>query len=176
MRQGVCGVDVGVCGGWVSRWVGGCGCVRACVRARVRTCVCVCGCVCLCVCVLICVHVQMRMPRKGYTLFRGQCLSLLLFLAYQLCTFACVCVIFRVGQNRIYTPYTKYIWWFPCQKYRIHTVYIWFWPTLYIRYWPTLVICNERANCQNTHKHISTHIHANVHTKTHCIATGRRVT
>ena len=102
MRQGVCGVDVGVCGGWVSRWVGGCGCVRACVRARVRTCVCVCGCVCLCVCVLICVHVQMRMPRKGYTLFRGQCLSLLLFLAYQLCTFACVCVIFRVGQNRIY--------------------------------------------------------------------------
>ena len=22
-----------------------------------------------------------------------------------------------------------YIWWFPCQKYRIHTVYIWFWPT-----------------------------------------------
>jgi len=27
-----------------------------------------------------------------------------------------------------------YIWWFPCQKYRIHTVYIWSWPTLYIRY------------------------------------------
>jgi len=22
------------------------------------------------------------------------------------------------------------IWWFPCQKYRIYTVYIWFWPTL----------------------------------------------
>ena len=25
-----------------------------------------------------------------------------------------------------------YIWWFPCQKYRIHTVYIWFLPTLHI--------------------------------------------
>jgi len=25
-----------------------------------------------------------------------------------------------------------YIWWFPCQKYRICTVYIWFWPTLFI--------------------------------------------
>jgi hypothetical protein len=25
-----------------------------------------------------------------------------------------------------------YIWWFPCQEYRIYTVYIWFWPTLYI--------------------------------------------
>ena len=23
-----------------------------------------------------------------------------------------------------------YIWWFSCQKYRIYTVYIWFWPTL----------------------------------------------
>jgi hypothetical protein len=23
-----------------------------------------------------------------------------------------------------------YIWWFPCQKYRIYTVHIWFWPTL----------------------------------------------
>ena len=25
-----------------------------------------------------------------------------------------------------------YIWWFSCQKYRIYTVYIWFWPTLLI--------------------------------------------
>ena len=24
------------------------------------------------------------------------------------------------------------MWWFPCQKKRIHTVCIWFWPTLYI--------------------------------------------
>jgi hypothetical protein len=40
-----------------------------------------------------------------------------------------VTFISRVGQNRIYTPY---IWWIPCQKYRICTVYIWFWPTLFI--------------------------------------------
>jgi len=25
-----------------------------------------------------------------------------------------------------------YIWWFPCQKHRIYTVYVWFWPTLNI--------------------------------------------
>jgi len=25
-----------------------------------------------------------------------------------------------------------YIWLFPCQKYRIYTVYIWFWPTLHM--------------------------------------------
>ena len=25
-----------------------------------------------------------------------------------------------------------YIWWFPCQKYHIYTVYIWFWPTQYM--------------------------------------------
>jgi hypothetical protein len=24
-----------------------------------------------------------------------------------------------------------YIWWFPCQQYRIYTAYIWFWPTLF---------------------------------------------
>jgi len=30
---------------------------------------------------------------------------------------------------RIYTPYT---WWFLSQKYRMYTVYIWFWPSLYI--------------------------------------------
>jgi hypothetical protein len=23
-------------------------------------------------------------------------------------------------------------WWFPCQQYRIYTVYIWFWPTLIV--------------------------------------------
>jgi hypothetical protein len=32
-----------------------------------------------------------------------------------------------------------YIWWFPCQKYRIHTVYIWFWPTLII-YTPYMTV------------------------------------
>ena len=25
-----------------------------------------------------------------------------------------------------------YIWWLSCQKYRIYTVYIWFWPTLHV--------------------------------------------
>ena len=52
----------------------------------------------------------------------------------------------RVNQNHIHidgvyiglvrTVYIQRIWpyirWFPCQKYRIYTVYIWFWPTLYI--------------------------------------------
>ena len=36
----------------------------------------------------------------------------------------------RVGQNRICTRIWLYIWRFPCQKYRIYTVYIWFWPSL----------------------------------------------
>ena len=30
----------------------------------------------------------------------------------------------RVSQNRTYAPYWPYSWSFPCQKYRIHTVYI----------------------------------------------------
>jgi hypothetical protein len=46
------------------------------------------------------------------------------------------CIVLRVGQNRINTPYmTVYLvisLWFPCQKYRIYTVYIWFWPTLIV--------------------------------------------
>ena len=38
----------------------------------------------------------------------------------------------RVGQNPVYMHHIwPYIWWFPCQKYRIYTVYIWFWPTLH---------------------------------------------
>jgi hypothetical protein len=35
----------------------------------------------------------------------------------------------RTVYIRIYTPYT---WWFLSQKYRMYTVYIWFWPSLYI--------------------------------------------
>ena len=54
----------------------------------------------------------------------------------------------RVGQNRMCVPnmtvYLRlaktiylhrvwpYIWWFPCQKNRRYTVYIWFWPILHI--------------------------------------------
>jgi hypothetical protein len=34
-----------------------------------------------------------------------------------------------------------YIWWFPCQKYRIYAVYIWFWPTLAM----TLVLCTMHS-------------------------------
>ena len=40
--------------------------------------------------------------------------------------FVCVtCFICRVGQNRVSAPYTVYdrMWWNPCQKYRMYTVY-----------------------------------------------------
>ena len=30
------------------------------------------------------------------------------------------------------TVYDRVIWWFYCQKYRVYTVCIWFWPTLTI--------------------------------------------
>ena len=39
-----------------------------------------------------------------------------------------------------------YIWWFPWQKYRIYTVYIWFWPTLFM----CEVLCclrGDRVSC-----------------------------
>ena len=36
----------------------------------------------------------------------------------------------RVGQNRIYMPYMTVYLVISCPKYRIYTVYIWFWPTL----------------------------------------------
>jgi hypothetical protein len=38
----------------------------------------------------------------------------------------------RVGQDRIYIPYTNVHLVIPSQKYRIYTVYIWFCPTLCI--------------------------------------------
>ena len=44
--------------------------------------------------------------------------------------------IHRVGQNRVYVYMHRiwpYIWWFPCQKHGIYTIYAWFWPTLHIR-------------------------------------------
>jgi len=37
----------------------------------------------------------------------------------------------RVGQNRMYTPYMTVYFVISLQKYRIYTVYIWFWPTRY---------------------------------------------
>ena len=38
----------------------------------------------------------------------------------------------RVGQNRITAPNMTVIWWIPCQKNRIYTVHVWFWPTLHL--------------------------------------------
>ena len=38
----------------------------------------------------------------------------------------CVGLVRTVYIHRIW----PYIYWFPCQEYRIYTVYIWFWPTL----------------------------------------------
>jgi len=49
-----------------------------------------------------------------------------------------------------------YIWWFPCQKYRIYTVYIWFWPTLNIHpvkvadLRPTLCAIHTCPNCRTS--------------------------
>jgi len=41
------------------------------------------------------------------------------------CLFLNVCMLFYVGQNRIYIHRMwPYIWWPPCQKYRMFTVYI----------------------------------------------------
>jgi hypothetical protein len=40
-----------------------------------------------------------------------------------------------------------YIWWLPCQKYRIYTVHIWFWPTPIIcavlREWKPVLITRQ---------------------------------
>ena len=52
-----------------------------------------------------------------------------------------ICTRLRKGYIAIYVGLARticihriwpYTWWFPCQKYRIYTVYIWSWPTLYI--------------------------------------------
>jgi len=44
----------------------------------------------------------------------------------QHCTALCVGLTRTVCMHRIW----PYIWWFPCQNYRVYTVYIWFWLTL----------------------------------------------
>jgi hypothetical protein len=41
---------------------------------------------------------------------------------------------FRVGQNRIYTPYVTVYLVISLPKIRIYIVYIWFWQTLYMLY------------------------------------------
>ena len=134
-----------------------CVCVCVCVVAPlswshlglacVRVCMCVCCgslvlitpefsmCACVCVCMCVC---------------RGSLVLIIPGFSMLTCVFACVCVcvaywahhisphnyikyfFFRVNLNRIYAHRIwPYIWWFPCQKYRIYTVYIWFWPTLF---------------------------------------------
>ena len=53
----------------------------------------------------------------------------------------CICTLYMytVYVHCICTPYMytvyvhriwPYVWWFPCQKHRMYTVYLWFWPTL----------------------------------------------
>ena len=77
--------------------------------------VCVCMCVC-CVCVL-CVMCGLATTTTCHVLH----------------------ITFRVGQNRIYTPYMTVYLVIPCQKHRMYTVYKWFWPTLciHICIWPS---------------------------------------
>jgi hypothetical protein len=89
-------------------------------------------------------------------------------------------VICRVGQNRIYTPYT---WWFPCQNYHmyhVYTVHSWFWPTLVIcgvraQFWPTLHIVlyyNKRRATVLVYIHVCTYMHTthtHAHTHTHIL-------
>ena len=44
-----------------------------------------------------------------------------------------------------------YIWWFPCQNYRLYTVYVWFWPTLDISHAFitvfTIIIHHHKQSC-----------------------------
>jgi hypothetical protein len=56
-----------------------------------------------------------------------------------------------------------YIWWFPCQKYLIYTVYIWFWPTLVMHHFRTnthaaiLSIAAALCNINRTRKPPTSH-------------------
>jgi len=99
----------------------------------------------------------------------------------------------RVGQNRKYTPYMTiwpYIWWFLCQKCRLYTVCIWFWPTLHttsktcecccgvlpchssrqkrLKHWTITFLIIDVLMCMHAFKHAQqTHMHAHTHTYTH---------
>ena len=48
----------------------------------------------------------------------------------------------RVGQNVYIHRIRPYIWLIPCKKYRICTVYIWFWPTLVMRQ-PSVILTSK---------------------------------
>jgi hypothetical protein len=79
-----------------------------------------------------------------------------------------------------------YNWWFPHQKSRIYTVYLWFWPTLYINIYIYQVFCWSSFNLVtvrqypcffssklNSHHHTRahtrarTHAHPHIYTNTH---------
>ena len=62
------------------------------------------------------------------------------------CDYA-ACVVFRVGQNHIYTVYIRYFW---QENHQIYGVYIRFWPTLVVLYavcslWPALLVQAPRC-------------------------------
>jgi len=91
-------------------------------------------CVYLCVCVCVC-ECDTVATGAGSDLWPG--------LSYQkqgLCPEA-LYYISRVGQTVYIHRIWPSIWWFPCQKYRTCTVYIWFWPTLSLSLY-IYIVCN----------------------------------
>jgi hypothetical protein len=56
-----------------------------------------------------------------------------------------------------------YLWWFPCQKYRIYTVHIWFWPTLHV-YTPLHICTFAPASLSYTPAYTNS---ARAHNSTH---------
>ena len=97
----------------------------------------------------------------------------------------------------------SYIWWFPCQKYRMYAVYkyiyIWLWPTLSITgllhsscschvkllirlncsHMPLLATCRLLPWHMHTHTHTHTHVHTHTHKHTQtcicCVSTHARI-
>jgi len=127
---------------WFSGWM----CVRVCARLCVylcfRACVlCVCACVCarVCACVCACVYVCALV-------YARVCVCSSMYAPVLLCVHTCMqgrpypqttcraMFAYRRNVGLARTVYIHriwpYIWWIPCQKYRIYSVYIWFWSTL----------------------------------------------
>ena len=118
----------------------------------VWTTLCVCVWTCVCVCVYACIYTYV------YTEYTIVCVCVLHathreYTHSQLKGHTATPVsyglhhISRVGQNLYIHRIWPYIWWCPCQKYRIYTVYIWFWPTLHIRH---QAITSTTRYCQST--------------------------
>ena len=92
-----------------------CAFVYVCVCVPVRVCECVNVCMCVQGCAYACMGEE-RLP-----------------LPVLLNSFDVAYIIYKVGQNRIYTPYMTVCLMKSLQKMPyIHHVYIWFWPTLII--------------------------------------------